>query len=123
MAVTVSTQVNPVATKLVVDSSATSTAASNTTGGSGNLYMVEIDNDGTGTPTTVYLKMANASSATGGTTTPDLVLMIPAEKKITYAFPESIAFGTGFCHWCVKEAATTGTTNPDTTVIVRYLTS
>ena len=123
MAVTVSTQVNPVATKLVVDSSATSTAASNTTGGSGNLYMVEVDNNGSGTPTTVYLKLANASSATGGTTTPDLVLMVPADKKITYAFPEAIAFSTGFCHWCVKGSAVDNTTNPDTTVVVRYLTS
>jgi hypothetical protein len=123
MATTVSTQVNPVATNLVVDSDADSTASNNTTGASGNIYMVEIDNDGSGTPTAVYFKMANASTATGGTTTPDLVLLVPASTKLTYAFPTAIAFGTGFCHWCVKESATTGTTNPDTTVIVRYLTS
>ena len=121
MAVTVSTQVNPVATKLVVDAGANSTAADNTTGGAGTLYMVEIDNSSYGTA--VYFKMVDAATTTPGTTVASMVLMVPASVKLTYAFPTGIAFSTGFSHWCVKEAAVAGATNPDTGVVARYLTS
>ena len=44
MAVTVTNQSNPLASKLVQDTAATATAVDNTTGASGTLYMVEIDN-------------------------------------------------------------------------------
>ena len=122
MAVTVSTQVNPVATKLVVDAGANSTAADNTTGGAGTLYMVEIDNSAD-SATIVYFKMVDAATTTPGTTVASMVLMVPASVKLTYAFPTGIAFSTGFSHWCVKEAAVAGATNPDTGVVARYLTS
>ena len=69
MATTVSTQVNPVATKLVVDSDVDSTASNNTTGASGTLYMVEIDNSAD-SATIVYFKMVDAATATAGTTNP-----------------------------------------------------
>ena len=121
MAVTVTTQVNPIGTKLVQDTDVTSAAADNTTGTSGTLYMVEVDN--TANASIVYFKMANSANATGGTTAAHLVLMVPASTKMSYVFPTGIAFSTGFSHWCVTEAAESNTADPSSDVIARYVTS
>ena len=79
MAVTVTNQSNPLATKLVQDTAVTNTAVDNATGAAGTLYMVEIDNSNYGT--IVYFKLANATSATVGTTAASLVLMCGASVK------------------------------------------
>ena len=121
MALTVSTQVNPIGTKLVQDTDVTATAADDTTGASGTLYMVEIDN--TANASIVYFKMANTDDATGGTTAAHLVLMVPASTKMSYVFPTGIAFSTGFSHWCVTEAAEANTSAPSSAVVARYVTS
>ena len=121
MAVTVTNQSNPLAAKLVQDTAATNTAVENSTGASGTLFMVEINNTGFGA--VVYFKLANATSATAGTTAADLVLMCPASTKRSYVFPEGIAFGNGFSHWCVTTAAESSTTAPGTPPTVRYVTS
>ena len=122
MAVTVTNQSNPLGSKLVQDTAAASTAVDNTTGASGTLYMIEIDNSASGA-TAVYFKMADSTDATAGTTAADLCLLVPAGVKQAYAFPTGIAFSNGFSHWCVKGAAESNTTTPDTTVIARYVTS
>ena len=121
MAVTATDQLNPIGSKVVQDTAATATAVSNSTGGSGTLYMVEIDN--ASYSTAVYFKMADASSATAGTTAATMTLFCPASSKRSYVFPEGIAFSTGFCHWCVIGAAEANTTAPSTTPTVRYVTS
>ena len=121
MAVTVSNQSNPLATKLVQDTSVSNTAVENTTGASGTLYMVEIDN--TGLASTVFFKIADATSATAGTTAASFVFMCPASSKRSYAFPEGIAFSSGFSHWCVTAASEASTSAPGTPPTVRYVTS
>ena len=121
MAVTVSTQVNPIGTKLVQDTDAAGTAVDDTTGNSGVLYMVEVDN--TGNAFVVYFKMADTDNATAGTTAAGLVLMVPASTKMSFAFPTGITFSTGFSHWCTKTAAESSTTDPDANVTVRYITT
>ena len=121
MAVTVTNQSNPLAAKIVQDTAASKTAVDNTTGTSGTLYMVEIDN--ASYSTAVYFKLADAASATGGTTAATMVFFCPASVKRSYVFPEGIAFGTGFSHWCVREAAESGDTAPATPPTVRYVTS
>lgn len=121
MAVTVSNQSNPLGTKLVQDTAASNTAVDNTTGASGTLYMVEIDN--TGLAATVYFKLADAASATAGTTAASFVFMCPASSKRSYAFPEGIAFSNGFSHWCVTAAGESNTSAPGTAPTVRYVTS
>ena len=121
MAVTVTNQSNPLASKLVQDTAATSTAVDNTTGASGTLYMVEIDNSTYGT--IVYFKLANATSATAGTTAAAMVFLCPASVKRSYVFPEGIAFASGFSHWCVTAAAESNTSAPSTPPTVRYVTS
>ena len=121
MAVTVTNQSNPLASKLVQDTAATSTAVDNTTGASGTLYMVEIDNSNYGT--IVYFKLANATSATAGTTAAAMVFLCPASVKRSYVFPEGIAFSSGFSHWCTTESAESNTDAPSTKPTVRYITS
>jgi hypothetical protein len=121
MAVTVTNQSNPLATKLVQDTAATSTAVDHTTGASGTLYMIEIDNSSYSTA--VYFKVANATTATAGTTAATMVFLCPASVKRSYAFPEGIAFGAGFSHWCTTGAAESNTDAPSTPPTVRYVTS
>lgn len=121
MAVTVTNQSNPLASKIVQDTAATNSAVDNTTGASGTLYLVEIDNTSYGTA--VYFKIADASSATAGTTAATMVFFCPASVKRSFVFPEGVAFGTGFSHWCTTGAAESNTSAPSTTPTVRYVTS
>jgi hypothetical protein len=124
MAVTVTNQSNPIGSRLVNDSDVTSTAADNTTGTTGTLYMVEVDN--TANSGIVYFKMADSTDATGGGasgTAATLVLMVPGSTKMSYVFPTGIAFSAGFSHWCVTGAAESDDTSPGNDVIARYVTS
>ena len=121
MAVTVTNQSNPLGTKLVQDTSAGGTAVDNTTGASGTLYMVEIDNTGHGGA--VFFKLVNATSATAGSTAASLVLMCPASVKRSFVFPEGIAFNSGFSHWCVTSADESSSAAAGTPPTARYVTS
>jgi len=121
MAVTVTNQTTPLGSKIVQDTAATNSAVDNSTGGSGTLYMVEVDN--TGYSTAVYLKMADTTNATAGTTASTMVLFCPASVKRSYVFPEGIAFSSGFSHWCTTGAAESDTSAPATPPTVRYVTT
>ncbi len=121
MAVTVTNQSNPLGSKIVQDTAATATAVDNASGASGTLYMVEIDN--TSYSTAVYFKLADATSATAGTTAATMALFCPASSKRSYVFPEGLAFSNGFSHWCTTGAAESSTAAPSTTPTVRYVTS
>jgi len=121
MAVTVTNQTNPLGSKIVQDTAATNSAVDNTTGGSGTLYMVEVDNSSYSTA--VYFKLADAADATAGSTAATMVFYCPASSKRAYVFPEGIAFSNGFSHWCVTGAAEGSTAAPSTTPTVRYVTS
>ena len=121
MAVTVTNQSNPLGSKIVQDTSASNTAIDNTTGASGTLYMVEIDNSSYSTA--VYLKLADSTNATAGTTASTMVFFCPASVKRSYVFPEGIAFSNGFSHWCTTAAAEASTAAPSTPPTVRYVTS
>ena len=121
MAVTVTNQSNPLASKIVQDTGATNAAVDNTTGAAGTLYMVEIDN--TSYSTAVYFKLADTDDATAGTTAPTMQFLCPASVKRSYVMPEGVAFGTGFSHWCVTGAAQSNTGAPATPPTVRYVTS
>ena len=120
MAVTVTEQQNPFGNKIVEDTAATNQAVNNTTGDPGLLYMVEVDN--TGYAAIVYFKLADALSATVGTTPAAMVLKCPASSKRSYVFPEGIAFSAGFCHWCVEGAAQADEDAPEILPTVRYIT-
>jgi len=117
---TVTNQSTPLGSKIVQDLAATNAAVQNTTGAGGTLYLVEIDN--TGYTSAVYFKLANATSATVGTTAATMVLFCPASSKRSYVFPEGVAFSAGFTHWCVVGAEEASTNAPGA-VKVRYVTT
>jgi len=121
MAVTVTNQTTPLGSKIVQDTAASNTAVDNSTGGSGSLYMVEIDNSSYGDD--VYFKLANSTNATAGTTASTMVLFCPASSKRSYVFPEGLAFSAGFSHWCTTAAAEDSTAAPSTPPTVRYVTT
>ena len=122
MALSVSTQVNPVAGKLIVQSTATGTADNNVTGAAATLYMVDVDNSLNGGEV-AYLKLYNDAAPVVGTTAPDMVIMLPAATRRTVAFPEGLAFATALSMACVTTGGTSGTTDLGSAVVVRILSS
>ena len=120
MAVTViSTNQNLVASKIVQDTDADSTAQDNTTGAVGTLYSVEVVN--TLNTNYVYFKMADTVTATGGTTAADLVFACSGSTTTNYVMTEGVEFINGFSHWCVTGSAEANVTNPAAAVTVRYV--
>lgn len=123
MSVTVTKQYNPLAARIVQDTSADKTAQDNTTAAAGTLYMVEIDNTSASGSEVAYFKLADATSCTPGTTAATMVFYCPNGAKRSYVFPEGIAFSNGFSHWCVTGAAQSDDTSPTNPPSVRYVTS
>jgi len=121
MTLSVSTQVSPIATRLIVQTTATNVPDNAVTGvAATTLYMIDIDNQG---GDTAYLKLYNAASATVGTTVPDMVVMMPAGTRRTLALPEGLLFSTALSMACVTAGGTAGTTSPAGPVVVRMLAS
>jgi hypothetical protein len=122
MTLAVSTQVNPVASRLAADTAMGATAQNNVFGAPVTLHLVEIDNTANaGAPS--YVKLYNAVSCVPGTTDPTVVLMAPAATKLTYAVPGGVIFATGLSCCCVTSPGTPGTTAPTSSVPVRMLAS
>ena len=121
MAVTVTNQSNPLGSKIVQDTSATNSSVDNASGASGTIFMIEVDNTANGAA--VFFKLADAASATAGTTAATIVVMCPANAKRSIVFPQGIAFSNGFSHWCVTSASESSTAAPSSAVVVRYVTS
>jgi hypothetical protein len=122
MTMTVSTQVNPIATRLAVDSALSATLQANLFGAPATLYLVEIDNTANAGAAS-YVKLWDALTATVGTTDPHLVLRAPAATKLTYALPSGVAFAVGCSAACVTSPGTPGVTGPTSAVVVRLLAS
>ena len=122
MTMTVSTQVNPVATRLAVDLSLGATVQANVLGAPATLYLVEVDNTANAAAAS-YVKLWDAVTAVVGTTPPNLVYMAPAATKVTYAIPGGVAFAVGISVACVTAPGTAGTAAPTSSVPVRILAS
>jgi len=113
------------ANKLVVDIKADTNEAENVTGAStGKSYIIEIDTT-SGSPTTdepaCYVKIANASSITGGgnsSTIPTITMYAPIGAVTTYVISNGWEFDDGFSFWCVTTAALNGDASPTSDVKV-----
>ena len=119
MAVTLTKQSSPLGSNLVRDSTC-GDVQENVTGTSGVLYSIEINNEGS---QDVYFKLANASSATIGSTAATIVIYVPATKRRSIVFPKGITFSVGFTHWCTTGAAEASTTTASSKPDVYYVTS
>jgi len=121
MALSVSTQVSPVGTKLVKDTDAGATAQTGVTGASGTVYMLDIDN--TANPTDVaYLKIYDDASPTVGTTDPDFIFKIPVNQRRQIVCPDGLDFAV-LSYAVVTSPGTPGTAGPSNPVIVKMVTS
>ena len=119
MAVTLTKQSSPLSVNLIRDSSC-GAVQENVTGTNGVLYSIEIKNDGS---EDVYFKLADAASATLGTTAATIVIYVPATKSRSVVFPKGITFSTGFTHWCTTAAAESSTALASSKPDVYYVTS
>jgi len=113
-------------TKLVYINAITGTALTNVTSASGIVYMVEIDATA-GAATTAepacYIKLVDATNATGGSTQPELVLYAPIGKKTCYIISEGWSFSNGLSLWGVTSAANNSSTRPTSDVCIKIITT
>ncbi|APU88968.1 hypothetical protein Rctr197k_171 [Virus Rctr197k] len=119
MALSITPQASPLATRLVEETAATSTAENNVTGAAGSLYMVDVDNPN---GTVVYLKIYDNAAPTIGTTPADWVFRIPASARRTFAMPLGLAF-TALSFAVVTGADQASVAAPASGVLVRLVTS
>lgn len=121
MTLSVSTQVSPVGSKLIVETSAGATPNNNVTGAAGTLYTVDIDN--TGNPADpAYVKVYDDVAPVVGTTPPDLILEVPPNNLGSFVMPRGWAF-SALSFACVTSPGTAGNTAPANPVIVRMVAS
>ena len=121
MSFSVTPQASPLASKLAEVAALDNTVCQNITGGSGVLYMVEIDNTAN-VGDIIYVKLFDDAAAVLTTTSPDWIFKVDPAKKQTYVLPEPVSF-TALSAAAVKEKANTGVTSPDSAVKVRLVTS
>ena len=122
MTLSVTQQADPLAAKLVLQTSATATADNNVTGAATTVFMVDIDNTANAAQP-VYLKLYNNNAPTVGTTPPDCIYMVAGGVRRVYAITEGVAFSTGLSFACVVTGGTSGTSSPSSATVVRVLCS
>lgn len=116
MTLSVSTQVSPIATKLVVQTAAGATADSNVLGAAGAIYFIDVDN--TANAAASYLKIYDAAAPVVGTTPPDIIVRVKAGQRRSLVIPEGLSV-TVLSMACVTAGGTAGTTAPTSPVVVR----
>lgn len=121
MTLSVSTQVNPIATRLVEQTAASASANTNVVGAPCVVYTVDVDN--AANVAAAYVKLYDSAAPTVGTTNPDVVVYVPAGLRRQYVVPEGVAFASALSFACVTAGGTPGTASPANPVIVRILAS
>jgi len=121
MALSVSDQVPPVGSKLIVQTDANATADNNVTGAAGAIFQIEVDNTANG-DNPAFLKIYDNASPTIGTTAPDHIFKVPVNQTRNIVSPSGLDF-TALSFACVTTGGTAGTTDPTSAVVVRMVTS
>ena len=121
MALSVSDQVPPVGTKLIVQTSATEVSDDDVTGASGSLFQIDVDNEANA-DNPAYLKIYNDAAPVVGTTAPDFIFMVPVNQRRGLVIPDGWDF-TNLSFACVISGGTGGVTPPTAAVIVKLVTT
>ena len=129
MASTSTSSITELGGKYVLDRQCgvTNGATTNITGGTGSIFMIQINNEANSTAS--YLKIRDNTAATPATTsangagTPHFMFKAPAHTKITYAMPGGAAFTQGLSMWCTTGTAVGNEQEPGSAVIVKLITS
>ena len=122
MALSISSQVSPIASKLIVQTSSTATADNDVLNAGGTIFMLDVDNTAN-VAQDVYVKLYNHAGPTVGTTAPDLVFLVKQGVRRQLGLPEGVLFATAISLATVTAGGTAGTTSPGSSVIVRILAS
>ena len=121
MSLSVSTQVSPVGSKLIVETDAGVTPDTNVTGAAGTLYIIDVDN--TGNPADqACLKLYDNAAPTVGSTAPEMVVRVKANQRRGVVIPEGWDFAA-LSFACVTSPGTAGVVAPANPVIVRIVAS
>ena len=94
--------------KISHNSNVTSTVTKNVTDGAGVLHAVKIANTNVAA---VFVKIANAHTATAGSTAPDWVFSCPAASTYFFEIPGGLAFDALSC-WATENATPADNTTP-----------
>jgi hypothetical protein len=121
MTLSVSSQVAPVGTKLVVQTDANSTPNNAVTSAAGKIYQIDVDNEAN-SDNAAYLKIYDNASPTVGTTPPDFVLKVPVNQRRNMVIPDGLDF-TDLSFAVVTAGGTAGTTDPTNPVVVKLVTT
>ena len=82
------------------------------------IYVLDLDN--TANTVASFVKLYNTAGAvTVGTTVPDVIVRVPASKRIEFVMVEGYVLGTGLAVSTVTVGGTTGTTSPTNSVVVK----
>ncbi len=120
MTLSVSTQVSPVGSNLIKETSAGATANNDVTGTSGTIYMIEVDNAANSSSS--FMKIYDDAAPTIGTTVPDHVFRVPANQVRQIVCPGGMDF-SNLSFAVVTAGGTMGTTSPASAVVVAIVTS
>ena len=120
MALSQTTPPTTLANELVTITEVLATSIDNVTGSSsGKLYFIEVDN--TENEHGTYLKIADAASATAGTTQPQFRLLIPKLEKVTFSLLDGHTYSAGISLWATTGASVGSTAAPTNSLIVKLL--
>ena len=121
MTLSVSEQVSPVGSKLVINTVTGAVASTSVTGAAGTIYQIDVDNSAN-SDNAAYLKIYDDAAPDVGTTSPDMVLRVPVNQRRCFVVPEGWDF-SNLSFACVTTGGTAGTTAPTNPVVVRMVTS
>lgn len=106
MAFTKTTTPTALAGILVTSTSLGSTPSENVTGNSsGKIYQVKIDNS-VNPDTTLYIKIADAASASSATTAANWVFPVRGGQKVSCIMDTGAAYTAGISMWCTTRPGT-----------------
>ena len=121
MTLSVSEQVPPVGSKLIVQTEATEVADNDVTGAAGSMFQLDVNNeDNADNP--AYLKIYDDAAPVVGTDPPDFILRVPVNQRRNVVIPDGWDF-TNLSFACVTTGGTAGTTAPTAAVTVKIVTS
>lgn len=121
MTLSVSTQVNPIADRLVVQTNATATPDNNVLGTTAKVYMVDVDNSAN-PGEDAYIKLYADASPVVGQTLPVMIFLCPMGLRRTMAIPEGVEI-PGMSMAATTAGGTEGSASLTNQVIVRILAS
>ena len=91
-----------------------------TASSAGRIYVLEADNT-KNTNFGIYINIADAASATAGTTNPVIRVFVPGAEKTSFVWPHGHAYSSGISVWATTDEATSSTSGPTNNVDIKLV--